>query len=145
MKLNELPTITKRSKKRLGRGHGSGRVKTSGRGTKGQKARGKIPAYFEGGGLSLIKRLPMLRGRARNKVLRKKPIVLNVKYLNVLPKGSSVDLQALIVHKLVDVHEAKSYGVKILGEGELSVALSVSLPCSRGARVKIEKAGGKVL
>ena len=63
MKPLELQKLVKRSKKRLGRGHGSGKVKTSGRGTKGQRARGKIRLGFEGGQLSIIKRLPLLRGK----------------------------------------------------------------------------------
>ena len=67
MNLNQLPKIKKTSKKRLGQGHGSGKVKTSGRGTKGQKARNKVPMYFEGGALPLIKRLPYRRGKGRNK------------------------------------------------------------------------------
>lgn len=142
MKLNELPKVTAKGKRRLGQGHGSGRVKTAGRGTKGQKARGKIPLRFEGGAVPLIKRLPMLRGRSRNKVFKKKPIALNVKYLNILPKGTRVDLKTLIAHKIVDGSDANTYGVKILGEGELSVALTVLLPCSKGASIKIAKAGG---
>lgn len=67
MNIHSLPKIVKRSKKRLGRGHGSGKVKTSGRGTKGQKARGKLPLGFEGGQTPLVKRLPYLRGKGRNK------------------------------------------------------------------------------
>lgn len=66
MNLSQLPKIVHRSKKRIGRGHGSGKVKTAGRGSKGQKARGKIPAGFEGGQLPLIKRLPLLRGKGKN-------------------------------------------------------------------------------
>ncbi len=66
MKLSALSSITKRTKKRIGRGHGSGKVKTSGRGTKGQNARNSRPQGFEGGQLALIKRLPLLRGKDRN-------------------------------------------------------------------------------
>ena len=67
MELNKLAKTTVKTKKRLGQGHGSGRVKTSGRGTKGQKARGKIPLRFEGGALPLIKRMPFHRGKGKNK------------------------------------------------------------------------------
>lgn len=144
MELNKLPKTTTKEKKRLGQGHGSGRGKTAGRGTKGQKARGKMPLYFEGGGLSLIKRLPMRRGRGRNKVFKKKPLAINVKFLNILPKNTVVDVKALIEHKIVAKEDAQVYGVKILGEGELGVSLTVKLPCSKGARRKIEAAGGKV-
>lgn len=144
MKLDNLPKTTKRSKKRLGQGHGSGRGKTAGRGTKGQKARGKIPISFEGGALPLIKRLPFRRGKGRNKVFRKKPIIINVRVLNLLKKGSIVDTQTLIKNHIVREDDANIYGVKILGDGDLSVPLTVKLPVSKGAAKKIEKAGGKV-
>src|SRR3989344_1708142 len=106
MKLENLPKTTARKNKRLGLGHGSGRGKTAGRGTKGQKARGKIPISFEGGAISLIKRL--------------------------------------VKNRIVDEKDAKVYGVKILGDGDVNVALTVKLPVSKGAEKKIVKAGGKV-
>ncbi len=65
MKLSSLTKITKTRKKRLGQGHGSGRGKTAGRGTKGQKARRNIPLTFEGGALTLIKRLPFMKGKGK--------------------------------------------------------------------------------
>ncbi len=145
MKLNTLPKSTVKSKKRIGLGHGSGRGKTAGRGTKGQKARGKIPLRFEGGALSIIKRLPFLRGRSRNKVFKKKPIALNVKVLNMLSKNTIVDIKTLISHKIIDEKQAKLCGVKILGEGTLTIPLTVKIRCSKGALKKIEKAGGKVV
>lgn len=144
MYLQTLISIKSRKKKRLGQGHGSGRGKTAGRGTKGQKARGKIPLSFEGGALPLIKRLPFRRGKGKHKVFKKKPLVINVKVLNLLPKGSIVDLKALIEKKIVDENDAKVYGVKVLGEGELNVPLIVRLKTSKGAAKKIEKAGGKI-
>jgi len=144
MKLENLPKITERKKKRLGQGHGSGRGKTAGRGTRGQKARNKIPLSFEGGALRLIKRLPFRRGRGKNKVFRKKPIEINVKVLNLLKKNSIVDIEILAKSKIVDKNEAKIYGVKILGDGDLSIPLTVKLPVSKGAERKILKAGGKV-
>jgi large subunit ribosomal protein L15 len=144
MKLESLPKTTKRRKKRLGLGHGSGRGKTAGRGTKGQKARGKIPISFEGGALSLIKRLPFRRGKGRNKVFKKNPIIVNVKILNILKKGSIVDIKSLSDNNIVDKNDAEIYGVKILGDGDLNVALTVKLPVSKGAKHKIEKAGGSV-
>ena len=144
MKLHMLPKTTARGKKRLGQGGGSGRGKTAGRGTKGQKARNKIRATFEGGQLPLLKRLPMRRGKARNKSFKKKPITLNVKFLNLLPKNTIVDIKTLIKHKIVDETDAQTYGVKILGDGELSVPLTVKLHCSKGAKEKIERAGGVI-
>ena len=145
MKLESLVKVTQPNKKRLGQGHGSGRGKTAGRGTKGQKARGKISLTFEGGALPLIKRLPFRRGKGRNKVFKKGPVVVNVRVLNLLKKGSVVNLEALIKNHIVDESDAKRYGVKILGDGKVDVSLTVSLPLSKGAKLKIEKAGGKVI
>ena len=144
MALNKLKKIKKSEKKRLGQGHGSGRGKTAGRGTKGQKARGKISLSFEGGALPLIKRLPFRRGKGKNKVFKKKPLVINIKVLNLLKKDSVVDLQTLIKNRIVDEKDAKTYGVKILGEGDLKIPLTIKLPISKGAASKIKKAGGKV-
>jgi len=144
MKLENLQKITKRSKKRLGQGHGSGRGKTAGRGTKGQKARRKIPLTFEGGALTLIKRLPFMRGKGKNKPFRKGPIIVNVKFLNLLKKGTIVDLKSLTENKIVDSECAKKNGVKILGDGDLNVSLIVKLPVSKGAAKKILGAGGRV-
>jgi len=144
MKLNDLPKTTTKSKKRVGRGYGSGRGKTSGRGTKGQKARGKVKLGFEGGQLPLIKRLPLQRGKGKFKSFKKKPLVVNVKVLNLLPKKETVDLKTLIKYRIVKEDEAKKFGVKILGDGELRIPLTVELPCSKGAIKKIEEAGGKI-
>ncbi len=145
MELHTLPKTTKKSKKRLGQGWGSGKGKTGGRGTKGQKARGSVRLGFEGGQLKLIKRLPLLRGRSRNKSFANKPLIVNLKYLNLLSKGDHVTLETLISKKIVRKDEAEAYGVKILGDGELSVSLTVEIPVSKRARVKIEKAGGTVV
>lgn len=144
MNLESLPKTVKVKKKRLGLGHGSGRGKTAGRGTKGQKARGKIPLYFEGGSIALIKRLPFRRGKGKNKVFKKKPVVINVKALNNLKKGSIVDGDSLIENHLIDKDDVKKYGVKILGDGEITVSLIIRVPISKSAAKKIEKAGGKV-
>ena len=144
MKLHTLARTTIKKKRRLGQGHGSGRGKTAGRGTKGQKARGNIPSYFEGGALPLIKRLPFRRGKGKNKVFRKIPIILNIIALTLFSKGEIVDLSTLIEKKIVDVKDAKEYGVKILGDGELLVSLTVKLSTSKSAAAKIIKAGGRI-
>lgn len=144
MKLSKLSKVKTKSKRRLGQGHGSGRVKTAGRGMKGQKSRNKIPIYFEGGALPLIKRLPFLRGKGRNKPRRNRPIAVNVSALNKFKKGSVVDLAALIDNRIIGKKDAEIQGVKILGDGELLIALTVRLPLSKGAAKKIEKAGGIV-
>lgn len=143
MKLNELPKTVVKTKKRVGRGSGSGRGKTSGRGTKGQKAREKIKLSFEGGQLPLTKRLPFGRGKGRNYSLQQKSVVINVKYLNLLPAQTVVTKETLVKYGLLK-KELENPKIKILGEGELKVALTVKLPCSSGAKKKIEKAGGKI-
>lgn len=143
MELSKLPKINKKKLRRVGRGHGSGRGKTAGRGTKGQKARGKISLSFEGGALPLVKRLPFLRGRGRNKVFKSHPLVVNIDQLNKLPSKSVVDVDTLIKHSIVPEH-AKKTGVKILGNGELKTVLKIKIPTSEAARQKIERAGGSV-
>src|SRR5436190_22031478 len=98
MNLTNLQKIKTKKKRRIGLGHGSGRGKTAGRGTKGQKARGRVPLDFEGGALPLIKRMPFLRGKGRNYSLKSKPLIINVSALNLLPKNSIVDLESLAKH-----------------------------------------------
>jgi large subunit ribosomal protein L15 len=142
MNLLQIHKIKAKSKKRVGQGHGSGRVKTAGRGTKGQKARNKVAIYFEGGALPLTKRLPFLRGKNRNRSLRPTPFVVNVTALNVFSKGDAVTIESLAQKGIVELEAAKVKGVKILGDGELGVALTVSVPVSKGAAEKIQKAGG---
>lgn len=144
MELNNLKKTIKNKRRRLGQGHGSGRVKTSGRGTKGQNAKSKRSLSFEGGALPLIKRLPFTRGKGKNKVFKKKPIVVNIKALSLLKAGSVVDLKALISHNIVREEDAKTYGVKILGDGDLKNAFTIKLPISKKAAAKITKAGGKI-
>ena len=143
--LSSLGSIKlKRPKKRIGRGAGSGRGKTSGRGQKGQKARGKVRLGFEGGQRPLIKRLPYRRGKGNYK-LNKKPIIVNLKVLNLLEKGSIVNLEALVKKGIVDKSDGEKFGVKILGDGQLLRPLKIDLPISKKAAWKIEKAGGSVI
>ena len=144
MDLHGLPKITTRAKRRLGQGHGSGRVKTSGRGQKGQKARRKIKLSFEGGALPLIKRMPFLRGKGRNYALKGKPELITLDQLNVFAKDSVVDVAAVVKQNLVTEKDAQKYGVKLLGDGTIEKALRVKLPTSKSAKAKIEKAGGSV-
>lgn len=143
MELSNLPRITQKESRRVGRGHGSGRGKTAGRGTKGQKSRKNIPLAFEGGALPLVKRLPFLRGRGRNKVFKPHPIAINISSLNKFSKKTTIDIDTLIKYGIVR-DAARKQGVKILSDGDLSVPLIVKLPVSASARKKIEKAGGTV-
>ncbi len=135
-------SIVQRGKKRLGRGHGSGKVKTSGRGTKGQKSRDSIHIGFEGGQLPLIKRLPLLRGKGRNGSQLGKAYPLSVEKLNTIPAGTSVTLETLKKYHMIDNATAR---VKVLGNGKVTVKLEVAVPCSKSAASAIEKAGGEVL
>lgn len=144
VELNQLPKITARKKKRLGQGHGSGRGKTAGRGTKGQRARGKIASVGSHGALSFVRRLPLIRGKYRNKPLHKKQMIVNIKYLNFLAPNSVVDLDCLIKNHIVKEADARVFGVKILGDGEIKIPLTIALPCSKRAAKKIEAQGGKV-
>ena len=141
MKLSSLQSITELKKKRLGRGHGSGKVKTSGRGTKGQNARNSRPQGFEGGQLALIKRLPLLRGKDRNGSQKVKAYPLSVEKLAEFPKGTTVSLATLLKYHMISEGVKR---VKVLGKGKLTNALTVAVSCSKSARQVIEKAGGTV-
>src|SRR3989339_1420802 len=90
-----LSSITTKEKRRIGRGHGSGEVKTSGRGTKGQNARGKVHFGFEGGQLPLTRRLPFLRGKSKNKSIQKKSRVIEVSKLQIFSKNADVTQHTL--------------------------------------------------
>lgn len=142
--VHTLPKATTKGKRRLGQGHGSGRGKTSGRGTKGQNARSRRALSFEGGALPLIKRLPFRRGKGRNYSLSKKPIVVNIKALNLLPEKSVVTIETLVKYNIVVSSDAKKFGVKILGDGDITKKLTIKLPTSHIAQKKIEKAGGVI-
>ncbi len=135
-----LQTV-RRPKKRLGRGHGSGKVKTSGRGTKGQRSRGKIRLGFEGGQLQLIKRLPLLRGKDRNHSQSAKTCPIAVDRLNKLPEGTTVSLETLKKYHVIDAAVSR---VKILDGKPLTVKLTVAVPVSASAKKAIEKAGGTI-
>lgn len=142
MKLNSLIKVKTRSKKRVGRGIGSGLGKTAGRGTKGQKARGKIPASFTGSNSPLYKKLPLRRGLGNPK-MSAKTMVINLSDLSQFKANSVIDIEELLKMEVITQKDAKQ-GVKILGTGELSVALVVKLPVTESAKKKIEGAGGKV-
>jgi len=138
--MNEsLPKMVAKRKKRLGRGYGSGRGgHTVGRGQKGQKARGKIGVLFEGMKVkkSLLKRLPFQKGKGKFKA-GKKPLIINLEVLNLLPANSKVNLETLIKAGIVEAGEAREFGVKILGGGKLNKKLTIELPMSKSAVKKI--------
>jgi len=148
MELKNLTKTTQKGKKRVGRGYGSGKGgHTVGRGSKGDKARGKVGLLFEGTKVkkSLLKRLPLRRGKGKLKSLKQKPLIINLKHLNLLSKGTLVNVESLVKAGLVEGKQARLWRVKILGDGELKVALKVALPCSSSAQEKIKKAGGEVI
>lgn len=142
MKLNELSPAPGSTRKgyRVGRGAGSGNGKTAGKGHKGQNARsgGGVRPGFEGGQMPLQRRIPK---RGFKNIFAKKIVSVNVEVLNRFEDGATVDTKALqdagIIKKAYD-------GVKILGRGELTKKLNVSVAAySEGAKSKIEAAGGK--
>ncbi len=148
MKLHELAKVTDRSKKRLGRGLGSGKGKTGGKGQKGQKARGTVPQGFIGGTMPLYKKLPYKRGFHRDGIhnsssLPKKVKPINLDVLNSLKPKTEVTVQTLIDAGIIGKGDGQ-HGVKILGDGEIKIALIVKLPVSKSAKRKIEQGGGKV-
>ena len=131
------------AKKRLGRGIGSGLGKTSGKGHKGQWARsgGGVRPGFEGGQMPLIRRIPK---RGFNNHFRKVYSIVNLSVLENLEANSVVDMEVLNEKGLIKVIKG-SVGLKVLGNGTLTKALTVKAACfSASAKEAIEKAGGKV-
>lgn len=131
-------------RKRVGRGHGSGHVKTSGRGQKGQKARtgSSIPAYFEGGQNRFSQRMPYLSGFKNP--FRKEYVVVNLGDLKAFGAGETVSLEALAAKGLIRQREATGM-LKVLGEGVVDRPLTVTAhKVSSSARAQIEAAGGSV-
>jgi large subunit ribosomal protein L15 len=143
MKLHELapPAKSRKSDKRLGRGVGSGWGKTAGRGTKGYNSRsgGGVRPGYEGGQMPIQRRLPK---RGFTNIFRKKIAVINLRDLGAFESGSLVDDAALVKAGLV---KGQKDGIKLLGQGEIKIALNVKLnQVSKSAREKIEAAGGSV-
>jgi large subunit ribosomal protein L15 len=140
IKINDLKPAegSRKSPKRVGRGRSSGHGKTSGRGMKGQKARGKTRIGFEGGQMPLQRRVPKLRGfKPRAK---KEFHLVNVEKLNYFSDGDTVTPQSLVDKGIIRKLEKE---VKVLGRGELERKLTVRAHAfTRGATAKIEAAGG---
>ena len=129
------------SKKRLGRGIGSGLGKTSGKGHKGQWARsgGGVRPGFEGGQMPLIRRVPK---RGFNNHFRKVYSIVNLSVLENFEAGSVVDIETLNEKGLIKLVK-DSLGLKVLGNGTVSKALTVKAKSfSAAAKEAIEKAGG---
>ena len=144
MKINELKPAdgARKSVKRLGRGIGSGLGKTSGKGQKGQWARsgGGVRIGFEGGQMPLARRLPK-RGFDNN--WTKEYTVINLGDLEIFENDAVVTMEALIEKGLVK--KEQPYGLKVLGNGELTKKLTVKAnKFSKSAKEQIEKLGGVV-
>ena len=142
MKLHELAPASGSThvSKRTGRGIGTGNGKTAGRGHKGQWARsgGGVRRGFEGGQLPMARRLPK---RGFNNIFARPLEAVNVSSLEVFENGTTVDANLLLESGIISKCR---YGVKILGNGELTKQLTVNAAAFSGsARQKIEAAGGK--
>ena len=144
MKLHELSPAegSKKAVKRIGRGAGSGQGKTAGKGHKGAKARSGYSRRpgFEGGQMPLQRRLPK---RGFNNIFRTEYAVVNVAALEErFEANATVDAESL---KACGLIKKELYGIKVLGKGELTKALTVKVNAiSESAKAKIEAAGGKV-
>lgn len=146
MKLNELRPNEgggSKSRKRLGRGIGSGLGKTSGKGHKGQNARsgGGVRPGFEGGQMPLFRRLPK---RGFTNIFAKDFATINIEQLNRFDENTVITPELLIQEGLVKKNKTNN-GIKILGNGDLTVKITVQAhKFSKTATEKIEAAGGKV-
>ena len=141
MKLSDLGPAkgAKSAKKRVGRGKGSGLGKTAGRGEKGLRARsgGGTPPGYEGGQMPMQRRIPK---RGFHNVFRKEYSLVNVRDLNRFDAGTIVDVNAL---RAAGIVKNVKDGVKLLGNGEVSRAVTVKVDkASREAARKVAEAGG---
>ncbi|MDE2716901.1 MAG: 50S ribosomal protein L15 [Chloroflexota bacterium] len=136
------PKGAKKDRRRKGRGDGSGRGTYSGRGIKGQNSRsgGGVRPGFEGGQQRLIKGMPMLRGFTN--IFRTEYTVVNVDTLAALAGGDEITPESLVEAGVI---KNLKKPIKVLGDGEISVAVNVAAHrFSRSAREKIEAAGGSI-
>ena len=142
LKLHDLRPAkgSNKAKTRKGRGEAS-KGKTAGRGTKGTKARGTVPAGFEGGQMPLIRRIPKLKGFSNLKFKTSYQVVNLDRLAELYPRGGEVTVEDLVAKGAVRKNEL----VKVLGDGEISVALQVRVhKFSGSAQEKITAAGGTV-
>ena len=140
MKPHELrsPEGARTKRKRVGRGDGSGHGKTAGRGTKGTRARGTVHAFFEGGQMPLVRRVPKLKGFTPPN--RKRYGAVNVGQLTEL----GLDRIGPDELRAAGIVRKRDKLIKVLGEGEVSKAITVTAHAfSDSAVAKVEAAGGK--
>ncbi len=144
MNLSSLkpPEGSRKKRKRIGRGDGSGHGGTSTKGHKGQNARsgGGVRPGFEGGQMPLSRRLPK---RGFRNPFRRNIVIINIDQLRRFPEGSVIDRTALLDAGLV---KRIGDGIKVLGKGNIDYPISLKVDMiSRGARDKIEAAGGSIV
>jgi len=140
------PPGMRKQRKRVGRGHGSGWGKSCGKGQKGQRYRESVSPRMEGGQNPIYRRLPHLRGKTNRAMnigmFRTEFTILNVAQLERFDANTDVTPELL---KQVGLVKQVRDGIKILGEGELTKPLTVTVDAvSESARQKIEAAGGTV-
>jgi len=143
MKLSELspPDGSRKARKRVGRGVGSGNGKTAGRGSKGHNSRsgGGVRPGFEGGQMPIHRRLPK---RGFTNIFKKKISTINIRDLSIFESGSTVDEAEIVRAGLV---KGPRDGIKLLGHGEIKIPLTIKVNgVSKSAREKIIAAGGNV-
>ena len=148
IKLNELRDNNgaRKGRMRVGRGIGSGKGKTAGRGQKGQKARSGVAINgFEGGQMPLHMRIPK---RGFNNIFAKDFAIVNLGQIQKLVDAKKLDAKAVVDHaalKAAGVARGGKDGVRLLAKGELTAKLNFSVAgASKGAIEAVEKAGGKV-
>lgn len=130
---------SKKAKTRVGRGEGS-KGKTSGRGTKGTKARYQVKAGFEGGQMPMHMRLPKLRGFKNRNRVEYQPVNVG-RIAELFPQGGEVNVEALVAAGAVRAGRL----VKVLGEGDVNVKLNIVADAWSGsAQAKVEAAGGSI-
>jgi large subunit ribosomal protein L15 len=138
----KAPVGSRKKRKRVGRGDGSGHGGTACKGSKGQNARsgGGTRPGFEGGQMPMARRLPK---RGFRNPFRKEMITVNLLQLNAFPENTIIDAEALIQKGLI---KKRGDGIKLLGKGDIQHALSIKLDAlSKGAKAKIEAAGGSIV
>ncbi len=136
------PEGSRKKKKRVGRGDGSGHGGTAGKGAKGQNARSghSVRPNFEGGQMPLTRRMPK---RGFKNPMRRIIAIVNIEQLKGFAQGALVDRDTLTAVGLVS---GRVDGIKVLGNGEINFPLSLKVDrVSRGAREKIEAAGGTIV
>lgn len=143
--MTKMPKVVSKSKKRVGRGMGSGKGShTSGRGQKGQKSRGTISVLFEGMKMrkSYLKRLPLMRGKGKFHA-KSQPEIVGYERLAKLPEGTEITLEKLVKAGIVNERLAKVNGVKILSIGKNPRKFKFSVATSGSVKAAPDKPAKK--